>query len=163
AAVPFLYHRIGNKQGASRNVPPPVLDLAATDNDVWQKLFWSALQTILIDPVGLVVKASTRTYRRNVDDYRKAHVIRALAILSLYESAAGAQTLFTPAELHEIQARLMLTQKTFGGIVDDIYLQRVYQQQTTEWQDVRGHNWELLRQQAETNNLIFEPLELPDG
>jgi hypothetical protein len=57
----------------------------------------------------------------------------------------------------------MLTEKTFGGIIDDIYLQRVYQQQTTLWQDMRGHNWELLRQQAEANNLIFEPLELPDG
>ena len=163
AAVPFLYNRIGNRQGASRSVPPPVVDLAATDNDVWRKLFWSALQTLLIDPIGIAVKASTRTYRRNVDDYRKAHIIRALAILSLYEAEAGAQDLFTPGELHEIQARLMLTQKTFGGIVDDSYLQRVYQQQTSQWLDMRGHNWELLRQQAEANNLIFEPLELPDG
>ncbi len=163
AAVPFLYSRIGNKQGASANVPPHVVDLAATGNDVWQKLFWSALQTILLDPAGMIVKASTRTYRRNVDDYRKAHVIRALAILSLYETETGTQPIFSPTELHEIQARLMLTQQAFGGIVDDIYLQRVYQQQTSQWLDTRGHNWELLRQQAESNNLIFEPLELPDG
>jgi hypothetical protein len=163
AAVPFLYSRVGNKQSKSDGVPPPVVDLAATDNDVWQKLFWSALQTILIDPAGLVVKATTRAYRRNVDDYRKAHVIRALAILSLYEAERGTESVFSPGELQEIQARLMLTQKTFGGIVDDIYLQRVYQHQTSQWRDTRGHNWELLRQQAESNNLIFEPLELPDG
>jgi len=163
AAVPFLYNRVGNKQGESRRVPPPVVDLSATDHEVWQKLFWSALQTILIDPTGVVVKAATRTYRRNVTDYRKAHVIRALAILSLYEAESGTPSVFSPGELNEIQARLMLTQKTFGGIVDDIYLQRVYQQQTTQWLDTRGHNWELLRQQAEANNLVFEPLELPDG
>jgi hypothetical protein len=144
-------------------VPPPIIDLAATEHDVWQKLFWSALQTILLDPASQVVKAATRTYRRNLDDYRKAHVIRALAILSLYETEAGGRAVFSPGELNEIQARLMLTQKTFGGLVDDIFLQRVYQHQTSQWLDVRGHNWELLRQQAEANNLVFEPLELPDG
>lgn len=163
AAVPFLYNRVGNK-GATKHVPPPVIDLAATDHEVWNKLFWSALQTLLLDPYGFALKAPTRTYRRNVADYRKAHIISALAILSLYETEAGdAAGIFSPAELHEIQARLMLTEKTFGGIMDDSYLQRVYQQQTSGWLDTRGHNWELLRQQAEANNLIFEPLQLPDG
>jgi hypothetical protein len=162
AAVPFLYNRVGNK-GAGRDVPPPVIDLAATGREVWQKLFWSALQTLLVDPYGFVLKAPTRTYRRNVSDYRKAHVIRALAILALYEAETGHAPVFSPDELSDIQARLMLTQQSFGGILDDVYLQRVYQQQTAMWRDTRGHNWELLRQQAETNNLIFEPLVLPDG
>ncbi|HEX8071036.1 MAG TPA: hypothetical protein VF546_13860 [Pyrinomonadaceae bacterium] len=162
AAVPFLYNRVGNK-GATSAVPPPVVDLAGTGRDVWQKLFWSALQTLLIDPYGFVLKAPTRTYRRNVSDYRKAHVIRALAILALYEAEADHDPVFSPGELNDIQARLMLTQQTFGGILDDVYLQRVYQQQTTMWRDARGHNWELLRQQAEADNLVFEPLVLPDG
>ncbi len=162
AAVPFLYNRVGNK-GASKRVPPSVIDLAATDHEVWQKLFWSALQTLLLDPYGFALKAPTRTYRRNVSDYRRANIISALAILSLYEAEQGGADVFSPGELSEIQARLMLTEKTFGGIVDDIYLQRIYQQQTSQWLDTRGHNWELLRQQAEANGLIFEPLQLPDG
>jgi hypothetical protein len=162
AAVPFLYNRVGNK-GAAQRVPPPVVDLGATDADVWQKLFWASLQTLLLDPYGFMFKAPTRTYRRNVADYRKAHIISALAILSLYEAQTGAQAVFSSGELQEIQARLMLTEKTFGGIVDDVYLQRVYRQQTSRWLDTRAHNWELLRQQAEANNLIFEPLALPDG
>ncbi len=162
AAVPFLYNRVGNK-GATRGVPPPIIDLAATDHEVWQKLFWSALQTLLLDSYGFALKAPTRTYRRNVADYRTAHIISALAILSLYEAATGGADSFSPAELHEIQARLMLTEKTFGGIVDDSHLPRVYQQQTSGWLDTRGHNWELLRQQAEADHLIFEPLQLPDG
>jgi hypothetical protein len=162
AAVPFLYNRVGNK-GATKRVPPPVVDLAATGHDVWQKLFWTAMQTLVLDSYGFMLKATTHTYRRNVDDYRKAHVISALAILSLYEAQTGEQSVFSPGELQEIQARLMLTEKTFGGIVDDIYLQRVYQQQLSEWRDTRGHNWELLRQQAEATGLVFEPLELPDG
>lgn len=163
AAVPFLYNRVGNKGASKQSVPTPIIDLAATEQEVWQKLFWSALQTLFVDPYGFALKAPTRTYRRNVTDYRKAHIISALAILSLYEAEQGSANIFSPGELHEIQARLMLTEKTFGGIVDDIYLQRVYQQQTSQWLDTRGHNWELLRQQAEVNGLIFEPLQLPDG
>jgi hypothetical protein len=163
AAVPFLYNRAGNKKRARRGEPPPVIDLAATGQEVWKKIFWGALQNLLLDSYGFPLKASTRAYRRNVSDYRKAHVIRALAILSLYEAGTGAAPAFTVTEMQDIQARLMLTEKTFGGIIDDINLQRVYQRRTTEMRDVRGHNWELLRQQAESESLYFEPLQLPDG
>lgn len=164
SAVPFLYTRVGNKKSASKDSPPPpVIDLAATEQEVWQKFFWTALQSFVLDSYGIPLKAASRTYRRNIGDYRKAHVARALAILSLYESANGGTQLFTVSEMHDIQARLMLTEKTLGGIVDDIYLQRVYEKQTTLAKDVRGHNWELLRQQAEAQGLYFEPLELPDG
>lgn len=164
SAVPFLYTRVGNKKSASKDSPPPpVIDLAGTENEVWQKFFWTALQSFVLDSYGIPVKAASRTYRRNVGDYRKAHVARALAILSLYETAAGGTQIFTAAEMHDIQARLMLTEKTLGGIVDDIYLQSVYEKQTTLTKDVRGHNWELLRQRAEAEQLYFEPLELPDG
>ncbi|MBA3441840.1 MAG: hypothetical protein H0T92_18430, partial [Pyrinomonadaceae bacterium] len=163
AAVPFFYNRLGNKQRASQNAPPPVIDLAATDHDVWQRLLWTALQNLVLDPLSLTVKASTRTYRRNADDYHKGHIVRALAILSLYEAESGARPAFTSTEMREIQARLMLTEASFGGLIDDVYLQRVQQHRTTEWRDVRGHNWELLRQHAEAEGLYFDPLELPDG
>jgi hypothetical protein len=163
SAVPFLYNRAGNKGRAVRGDPPPVIDLAATDQEVWKKIFWTALQNILLDSYGFPVKASTRAYRRNLGDYRKAHITRALAILSLYEAETGATPAFTAAELSDIQARLMLTDKVLGGIIDDINLQRVYEKRTIDARDVRGHNWELLRQQAESQLLYFEPLEMPDG
>ena len=163
AAIPFFYNRAGNKSRAVGLNPPPIIDLAGTEREVWNKIFWAALQNILLDAYGFPLKAATRAYRRNVTDYRKAHIVRALAVLSLYESAEGSAPLFTPAEMHDIQARLMLTEKTLGGIVDDIYLQRVFQKETTLARDVRGHNWELLRQRAEAESLYFEPLEMPDG
>lgn len=162
-AVPFLYTRVGNKSSASSKEPPPIIDLAGTEQEVWEAFFWTALQSLVMDTYGIPVKAVTRTYRRNVGDYRKANVVRALAILSLYESAEGGTPIFTSSEMHDIQARLMLTEKSLGGIVDDIYLQRVYEKKSTEAEDVRGHNWELLRQRAEAESLYFEPLELPDG
>jgi hypothetical protein len=163
SAVPFLYTRVGGKGRVMGEVPPAVVDLSGAERDVWSRVFWSSLQSLLIDPVSLTVKASSRTYRRNLDDYRKAHVMRALAVLSLYEEATGSQPVFTEQERREIQARLVLTQKAFGGVLDDIYLQRVEQRETSRGEDARGHNWEMLRQRAEAEGLYFEPLTLPDG
>ncbi|HEY0101563.1 MAG TPA: hypothetical protein VGB76_21735 [Pyrinomonadaceae bacterium] len=164
SAVPFLYSRVANNKRARTDSPPPhILDLAATDRDVWHRVFWNALQTLVFNPYSFTLKATTHAYRRNADDYRKAHIIRALAVLTIYQTESGAGEVFAPHELKEIQARLMLSQKTFGGLIDDLYLARVYEKQTSQWLDTRGHNWELLRQRAEAENLYFEPLELPDG
>jgi hypothetical protein len=163
SAVPFLYTRVGNKKRAGKNAPPPLMDLAAADREVWERFLWTALQNILLDPYAMPLKAASRTLRRNLSDYRKAHIVRALAILSLYEAETNAPSAFTPTEMSDIQARLLLSEKTFGGIVDDIYLQRVFEKQTTLMRDLRGHNWELLRQRAEAEALYFEPLEMPDG
>jgi hypothetical protein len=164
SAVPFLYNRTGNKKRASKDAPPPhIIDLSGTGPEVWQKIFWNALQTLAFNPYSLTVKATTHTFRRNADDYRKAHIIRALAVLSLYQAESGAESVFAPRELKEIQARLMLSQRTFGGLIDDTYLARAYEKQTAQWLDTRGHNWELLRQRAEVEGLYFEPLEMPGG
>jgi hypothetical protein len=159
--VPFLYSRVGNKQHSEKS-PPPVLDLAAADHEVWNKIFWTALQSLLLDPYGMALKASTRSYRQNESDYRKSHIIRALSVLSLYQAVEGVPA-FSESELSDIQARLRLTDKTFGGLVSDLNLQRYNEQQITAVRDTRGHNWELLRQRAEAESLFFEPLQLPDG
>jgi hypothetical protein len=161
-AIPFLYSRVGNKKHVSDKAPPPVLDLAASDRDVWNKILWTALQSLLLDPYGTPIKASSRSYQRNIADYRKSHIIRALSVLSLYQSVEGAPA-FSDAELTEIQARLRLTDKTFGGLIGDLNLQRYNEKQITAAGDQRGHNWELLRQRAEAESLFFEPLEMPDG
>ena len=161
-AMPFFYARAGNKPNGSRKTPPPVMDLAAPEKQVWEKIFWTALQTVLLDSYGLPLKASSYTYRRNLSEYRRSQVVRALSVLSLYQAVGGAPA-FSEAEISEIQSRLLLTDKTFGGLVDDLYLQRYHERQVTSLRDERGHNWELLRQRAETESLIFEPLEMPDG
>ena len=161
-SVPFLYSRVGNKKSSSEKSPPPVLDLSATDRDVWNKIFWTALQSLLLDSYGAPLKASTRSYRQNASDYRKSHIIRALSVLSLYQAVEGVPA-FTDTELSEILGRLHLTDKTFGGLVGDLHLQRYNEKQITELRDARGHNWELLRQRAEAESLVFEPLQMPDG
>ena len=162
AAIPFLYTRVGNKRSLSEGSPPPAFDLSAPASEVWEKIFWTAFQNILLDPYGTPVQASTSSYRRNSSDYRKSHLIRALSVLALYQAVKG-QSAFSDAEMAEIQARLFLTDKTFGGLVDDSNLQGYYEKKVTESRDERGHNWELLRQRAEAESLYFEPLQMPDG
>src|SRR5215467_11039384 len=71
AAIPFFYTRVGNKE-ISTKTPPAAMDLAAPDNEVWNKMFWFAIQNVLLDPYSLAVKASTASYRRNTSDYRKS-------------------------------------------------------------------------------------------
>ena len=161
AAIPFFYTRVGNKEKLTKT-PPPALDLASPESEVWDKLFWTALQNILLDPYGTPIKASTSSYRRNTSDYRRSHIIRALSVLTLYEAVKG-ETVLSPAEMATIQARLLLTEKTFGGLVDDSNLQSYYAKKATQTRDERGHNWELLRQRAESESLYFEPLLMPDG
>lgn len=161
-AVPFLYSRVGNRKSSSVSAPPAVLDLASPERDVWNRIFYAALQSLLLDPYGIPVKTSTRSYRQNLSDYRRSHIIRALSVLALYQAVEG-PTAFTESELAEIQARLSLTDKTFGGLMGDLHLQRYSEKQITKTLDERGHNWELLRQRAEAESLYFEPLEMPDG
>src|SRR5215216_1239720 len=161
AAIPFFYAHVGNKEKLSK-VPPAALDLASPESQVWDKIFWTALQNILLDPYGTPIKASTGSYRRNSSDYRRSHIIRALSVLALYQAVKG-ESAFTPSEMSTLQARLLLTEKTFGGLVDDSNLQSYYAKQTTLTRDERGHNWELLRQRAESESLYFEPLLMPDG
>jgi hypothetical protein len=161
-AIPFFYTRIGNKKTASGKAPPPVMDLAAPERQVWEKVFWTALKNVLIDPYGAPVKASSESYRRNIADYRRSHIIRALSVLSLYQAMKGPAA-FSDSEMAEIQGRLLLTNTAFGGLVDDLHLQRYSEKHLTGIRDQRGHNWELLRQRAEAESLHFEPLQLPDG
>jgi hypothetical protein len=164
SAVPFLYARVGDKKAATtKGMPPPVIDLASPGRDVWQRFMWLALQNVLVNPYGVVAKSTTGALSRNSSRYRQAHILRALAILSLYEAETGERAAFTPEESNEIQARLMLTSKTFGGLIDDAYLDRALREQNTKQLDQRGHNWELLRQRAEAEGLYFEPLVMPDG
>ena len=83
-------------------------------------------------------------------------------MLTLYQAVQGEQA-FSQSELSEIQARLMLTDKTFGGIMDSLRLEKYYEKTASQAEDERGHNWELLRQRAEAESLYFEPLQMPDG
>ena len=168
-------HGASNGRGSSLSLPtrgqhgtrdwyaPPLIDLALHRSTVWNNFFWIERYKLFLRQLRIPIKASSRTYRRNLADYRRTHVVAALAVLSLYEATEKAPSVFTEAERSEIQGRLLLSDKMFGGIVGSDRLPRVVAANATQARDIRGHNWELLRQRAEAEALYFEPLTMPDG
>lgn len=162
ALVPFLYKGGLNAepQVGLSSPPPAIINLSDTDGSVWRRLFGSSIARVLIDQP--LLKTSVHTYQRNSTAYRRSNLMRALTILSLYREQRKDDSPFSEEELIQLQAQLGLTEKTFGGIVDKTRLSSFQVKQSLSLHDTRGHNWELLRQQAEASGLYIEPLRLSE-
>jgi hypothetical protein len=157
AATPFFYWRPPAPKETDK-APSPVLDLSNTSRSVWSPLTQSLMQTLAIDSTGAMIRASTRRYRTNVADQRRAHLADGLAVLATLEEIPELRASLSEAEFSEIQARLTLASQTLGGLVTSEKLLSAYLARRSQIQQTRGHNWELLRQRAEANGLYFEPL-----
>ncbi|MGI8494085.1 MAG: hypothetical protein ACR2L1_02070 [Pyrinomonadaceae bacterium] len=160
--IPFLYTRTTNKKDVGTKPPPPIMDLSPNGKDMWDKAFWMIFKSLILSNLSVPIKSSVLQNRQNSDDYRKSAISKALAVLALYESVEG-EKILSDAELKDIQARMWLSDKTFGDFISPENLPRVYQNNVERIRDERGHNWELLRQYSEQQGLYFEPLEMPDG
>jgi hypothetical protein len=158
SALSFGFFRAGSKRHANR-VPSPTLDLASPYKSVYGNLFSDGLQALELDPLGAAIRSTTRTYRGNSSDYSKLQVFQALATLD----NLGPDSELSDGQFREIYSRLSLSTHTFGGLVREQHLSKYYDKRTSQLQQTRGHNWELLRQRAELNGLIFEPLALASG
>ncbi len=162
AIVPFLYRRTTNKNIDINAPPPPIADMHSGHNALWNSVLWAVFKRVVDDEFGMWPKVSAVQYRQNAMDYKRSSIAKVQAVLSLYEAAEG-EKVWSDTELKNIQARLWLTGKTFGGAMQSENLERAYDKQFTATGDIRGHNWELLRQYSEAQGLYFEPLTLADG
>jgi hypothetical protein len=161
SALGFFYSRTGSHPRADR-VPAPTLDLASPAKGVWVNVLSSGVQSWQLDPLGMPVRTSTRSYRGNSSDYRQLKIFEALGALDGLGRQPNSDNEALPdSELRELYARLTLSTRTLGGLVREQNLSRFYDKETSRLQEIRGHNWELLRQRAETAGLYFEPLALP--
>lgn len=70
---------------------------------------------------------------------------------------------FTPGEMLELRARLILSGKTFGGLFGPDKFRETVEKRSLNSVDTMGHNWEMMRQRAEAEGLYFQPLNMPDG
>lgn len=162
ALVPFLYTRTTNKGKIGTDPPPAIADMNSPRSKMWDQVFWTVFKRLTFETLGAGVKASSLQYRQNKMDYTRSGIAAAAAVLSLYQELEG-ESIFSNAELKDIQARLFLTEKAFGWHMRSENLGRVYDKETALIRDYRGHNWELLRQYTEAQGLYFEPLDMPDG
>jgi hypothetical protein len=157
AFVPFFYWRADLGKNADRK-PAAVLDLGDTDKVVWNALAQSVVQAAALDSNGVLIRASTRRYRANLADQQQVNLMEGLSVISQLEELPEGEALLSQPELLEIQARLNLAGKTLGGLVTTERLPEAYLKNRVQTEETRGHNWELLRQRAETNGLYFDPL-----
>ncbi|MEO6052005.1 MAG: hypothetical protein ABIP78_11835, partial [Pyrinomonadaceae bacterium] len=158
----FLYSRTTNKNKIGTEPPPTVTDIQSSNKAAWNKVFWFVFKKLAFNDLRIGVKASALQYRQNASDYRKSAIAGAMTVLSLYQEIEGEKVL-SDAEMHDIQARLALDDKTLGWHMQSENLGRVYEKELEKTRDFRGHNWELLRQYSEAQGLYFEPLEMADG
>jgi hypothetical protein len=159
SALPFYYWHANAGKNPDHH-PIAVMDLGAPAVSVWTSIAGSLTQVAALDPEGAIVRASTRSYRNNYTDHRRLHLLEGLAILSQLDHQPDVDRLFSDPELVEIQARLTLAGQTLGGLVSQKRLPEAYLKQRTRDDEARGHNWELLRQRAESDGLYFQPIGL---
>jgi hypothetical protein len=156
-SLPFFYWRPDFGKNADRQ-PVPVIDLGAASRGVWTSLAGQLTQVLALDPEGALIRSSTRSYRNNLEDHRRVHLLEALAVLSQMEDEPDVKAMLSEPEMVEMQTRLELAGRTMGGLVAADKLPVAYVKQRTHNEELRGHNWELLRQRAEANGLYFQPL-----
>jgi len=159
ASLPFFYWKPDFGKNADQT-PVPVIDLGATSRPVWNMLAGSLTQVMMLDSNGALLRSSTRSYRNNIADHRRLHLLEGLTVLSQLDDLPEVKALLSEPELLEIQARLTLAGQSLGGLVNSSKLPEAYRKQRTRSEEMRGHNWELLRQRAEANGLYFEPFGL---
>lgn len=154
AAIPFFYRHTGRSRPSGP--PPPLIDMAQPAKGTVPRLVGSMLQAWVLDPLGMRWRATTRAYRSRTGEYRAMNLWRTLDLLSEANLAAGG---LSDAELERIKGRLILAHSPFGGLVDDRSAGRAWIHFQSTGAQARGHNWELLRQRAEDNQLYFEPIQ----
>lgn len=162
SAFSIICFRTGGKRHANQ-VPAPVLDMASPGKTVWSNLLANSLQATELDPMGKLVRSSTRSYRGNYADYQKLQTFQTLGALEALTREDGTEPLLPESDFRSVYSRLSLSDRTLGGLVRPEKLGIYFDKENTRRRQVRGQNWEMLRQRAELNGLYFEPLALPDS
>jgi len=157
AAIPFLYHQVTTRRKA--DAPPPIaVDLARPKRSAWQKTSRLIVQNAVLDSRGWTFRALPRTTQRNLEEYREAQIAKALAILSLAEQTE--RSVLTEGEIVRIKAHLS-QQSVLGAFLREATLAELRRRHEQKSRERRAVNWDFLRQRAEEEGLIFEPLGLP--
>lgn len=155
AAVPFLYTRLPSSPPKPGKVPRPVLDMAKPHDSTMNGILQQVVQVMALDPLGTPYRAATRSYRLNRSQHRQLRIAEAASAL---ESAGSDYP-----EVRDVRSRLVLSSRLLGGLVSDKNLDLIHEKEVMRTEEMRGRNWELLRQQAERNNLVFQPLQIAGG
>jgi hypothetical protein len=105
----------------------------------------SAFPPNVLNPLGVAVRASTRSYRGNSSDYRKLHLYQALDALAWLDRRTDDSPFSPDSDLRQVYSRLSLSDRTLGGLVRENKLSKFYDLETSRRVEAQAHNWELER------------------
>lgn len=156
AFIPFYYARASTRTPNPNATPPVVHDFSKYRRSVWRSMALYGAQLALIDPAGWLFKAGSRTYARNEDAYRGAHLENALSVIEAYRERPSSDA-FTDPSVDGLFGQLLKRGKV-GVFLNRDQLAAVARKRTADSRKNAGRNWELLRQRCEDEGLFFEPL-----
>jgi hypothetical protein len=162
ASVPFNYHRFpARRAGVHASDPPPIIfDLARRPESAWRRVLWYLSQVALLDPMGWLVHAGSRTYARNEREYRRTHLEKGLWVLAAYRDSNDDAPELADERFEELYGSVL--QGGFGGLfLSDRHLSHAYTRDAASSRKHVSKNYELLRQRCEEEGLWFEPLPGP--
>ena len=156
ACIPFYYVRASTRGPKPGSTPPVVHDFSKYRRSAWKSVAFYGAQLTLIDPAGLLFRAGSRTYLRNEDDYRGAHLENALSVIEALRSRPEATEFREPS----VDASLgqLVNRGKVGAFLSADHLSVAAKAHASKSRKSIGRNWELLRQRCEEEGLFFEPI-----
>ncbi len=143
------------------DMPRPLVDLAAPGKGAWKAVLRRTVQAALLDPRGAGVRIPSRSYGFSRRASRTVRLHEALSVTLRPQDAPSSGSL-APRERTQVLARMLLAESALGGLTPDAKLEHILEQRLGARRQALGRNWELLRQRAEAENLIFQPIGM-DG
>ncbi len=162
AATPFMYSRFGNAGTGQARVPASVMDLSKQRGRFWKSTWEFVHKGAVLDPKVSLLDSVVRTYVQNRSSYMQTQFARASTALDMGDRYADL-TMLSDKERRQLQAGLAQRTKALANLLNEDQLERLSLKEMIAMRQACAHNWELLRQRAESEGLYFEPLLLPDG
>ena len=162
ASIPFFYNRAGNKVTAGNKAPPAALDLTPSYKGSFDKIAKFAINTFVVGLFDYPVRAPYRRYNFNRGLYKDSSLATASTVLEYYDAERSDNALASD-DVSDIQARAKLNGEMFGWHISNDLLPQIDESAVEKERDIRSHNWELLRQYSDHQDVYFEPLKMPDG
>lgn len=160
--IPFYYRRSASKTDAGTTIPPPIMKFGGGIGNFIEPIIWEMLTRSWFGAAGQKFKLIYGPQRGQRESYKRTALTEAATIVSMYMQVAEEEGLST-LELTDLQTRLGLTDKTFGGLMQQSNFHRANDKMHLEGTANRGQTRELLRRFTESAGLYFQPLVTPQG
>jgi hypothetical protein len=138
-------------------VPRAVVDLSAPAKGIWKDLLQRAVQALMMDSGGAALRVPSRSYLSSEAASKTVRLFETVTVMARFQNEANAGPL-TPDQYSQVLTRVLLADRVWGGLVRDRSLDRVLTRELGARRQALGRNWELLRQRAEAEGLIFQPI-----